>query len=104
MIQVEVTERLSAVSDIVISGHAMYDVHGQDIVCAAVSLCCIGALNALDMMCENEFDLKMESNQIHIHVKKNNDKVQTLLQFLLIQLQCVFEQYPENIKITRKEV
>lgn len=104
MIKVDVTEKHGEITDICIYGHAFYDDFGQDIVCAGVSVCSFGALNAFDTLCKDEIDLKVSNDAIQIHTIKNDDKVQMLLEFFLIQLQMVYEQYPKNIQINRKEV
>lgn len=104
MIKVILTYHKDQVSEITITGHAQSGPYGQDIVCAGVSVACIGALNALDVLCHTDCDLYMGDNCIDIKVINHTDVVQNSLNFLKIQLETVSEQYPKAIQITRKEV
>ena len=45
MIKVNVKKNNGIINELVIKGHAGYDVHGKDIVCAAVSSMAITTVN-----------------------------------------------------------
>ena len=47
MIKVNIKTVNDKIESIKISGHAMYDVHGKDIVCSAVSSITITTVNAI---------------------------------------------------------
>lgn len=103
MVYVEVTGH-ALIQSICASGHAGFANYGQDVVCAGISSILIGALNALDVMVADQVELEMSQDMISIHVKSKDEIVQKLLQFCLIQLETIKEQYPSHITIKRKEV
>ncbi|WP_236608526.1 ribosomal-processing cysteine protease Prp [Spiroplasma taiwanense] len=82
-----------------ISGHAESNKFGEDLVCAAVTGIINGALNALDLKFGNNLELIVKKNEIVINVKENNNLIQELLEFLMIQLETISIQYPKNFKI-----
>ena len=82
------------------SGHADYSKNGQDIVCAGVSACVVGAMNALED--HKKFEFIMEDG--HVLIKKIGDEKlsihnQIVLQTLLVQLKTIEESNKKFIKI-----
>ena len=104
MIKVRISCTGDDIRSIDVSGHALFDQYGKDVVCAGVSSVVIGALNALDILYPSACDLDISGNQIHIHVLKNSESIQTMLSMMFYQMKTVEESYPENIQIKRKEV
>jgi uncharacterized protein YsxB (DUF464 family) len=92
-----------------ISGHAFFADRGKDIVCAGVSAVSIGAINAVHaitgvtpiidqgddgfLLCSLPEDLP----------EGINEKVQLLLEGMVISLQTIEEEYGKHIKITFKK-
>jgi uncharacterized protein YsxB (DUF464 family) len=91
------------------SGHALFANHGQDIVCAGASAVSFGSINAVH-----------ELTGIIPHIEQGKDgflsctipdniseaiqeKIQLLLEGMVISLQTIEEQYGEHIKITFKK-
>lgn len=70
MIKVRISCTGDDIRSIDVSGHALFDQYGKDVVCAGVSSVVIGALNALDILYPSACDLDISGNQIHIHVLK----------------------------------
>lgn len=104
MTLVKVSMHNRQISSIEILGHADYDEYGKDIVCAGISALSFGTLNALDELFGKEVELEAGQSKIVIRIKQSNEKLQTCLEFFLIQAGTLQESYPENIKIQRKEV
>ena len=98
MIKVNITKKDNKIEQIIMSGHAMYDDFGKDIVCAAASSITITSINAILKINEkaitvsNDGDLKIIVNT---HDSVTDSLVNNMID-LLIELQ---EQYNKNIKI-----
>lgn len=86
-----------------IVGHGGLDFN-QDIYCAGVSTCLIGALNTLDE--SEKFDLKIKSGDSSIiRIEKITYHDEIVLETLIKQLQTLSDSYPDrvSINISRKE-
>ena len=103
MIKVYVSYHEKDIIKIMISGHAMYDDYGKDIVCASVSstfLCTVNAIFALDADSIRVFD---EDGQQVLQVLKVEHVVQVLLQNMIRCLESLVKQYPKNIRLDKEE-
>lgn len=100
MIQVVITKNQS-ISNIKISGHALYQDYGKDIVCAAVSSILITSINAMGRVDEGSIAYD-DKNGVEVVVKKHSEVIDILLDNLLDLLTDLQKQYPKNIKITIK--
>ncbi len=94
---------MGSISSISIKGHGNME-WGKDIVCAAVSSCFIGALNALKN--EKSFEFKVEEGDGHVIAISEldmHDKI--VLETLVIQLNTIADSFPDivKIKVSRKE-
>lgn len=86
-----------------VEGHANFDQHGQDIVCAGISAIVFGSLNALDnLVSKQEIKIEQSNNKIVINVRQATNANQMILKTMLWQLKTISEQYHKNISI--KEV
>ncbi|KHF40930.1 ribosomal-processing cysteine protease Prp [Halalkalibacter okhensis] len=88
------------------SGHADAGPHGHDIVCAGASAVSFGCVNAIAALCDVELDVEMEEDGgfLRCHVPTGLDdvtfeKVQLLLEGMLISLQSIAEEYSRNILV-----
>jgi uncharacterized protein YsxB (DUF464 family) len=104
MTQIQVSAKNGSITKIVIKGHSGFDVHGKDLVCAGISSITFGALNALDEMFPNDCSLSVGSETVTVRVINQSQLLESCLEMLLIQYQTVREQYPQYVKIFRKEV
>lgn len=98
MIKVSITKKDNKIDKIVMSGHAMYDDYGKDIVCAAASSIAITSVNAILKINEKAITLKSDDDleiKVNTHDSVTDILVNNMID-LLIELQ---EQYKENIKI-----
>ncbi len=101
MIRVKYAETDGKIVSLEVKGHAnSTTIENHDLVCAAVSACTTGALNALqDVKC---FDIKVDSGLVIIKsIKDITNHDQIVLQTLLIQLQTIEEDNKQFIKITK---
>lgn len=93
---------------ILVQGHAGYNVHGQDIVCAAVSSVTIGLVNAMEKM----FHVQMHSGndgdgKIDCILPKNLDldrteKIRLLMEALYTSLEDIANDFSDYVKIDLK--
>ncbi len=63
MISVSITKEGGAYKRLHCLGHAGFDAHGKDIVCAAVSILVINTVNAIEALTEDAFTLDSSEKQ-----------------------------------------
>jgi uncharacterized protein YsxB (DUF464 family) len=91
------------------SGHALFANHGQDIVCAGASAVSFGSINAVHELTGIIPDIEQgEDGFLSCTIPENiseaiQEKIQLLLEGMVISLQTIEEQYGEHIKITFKK-
>lgn len=92
-----------------VTGHANFAKHGSDIVCAGVSAVTFGAINAVEELTKVVPVIEQggEGGYLYCQVpnglpKETNDKVQLLLQGMLVALQTIEASYGNYVKITFK--
>ena len=105
MVQVKVYSTTNNIQSILISGHANSGKRDEiDMVCAQVSAIAVGALNAIEKMTQDSCLIKMESGLVRIDVKVNSEKLQTILNTLIVQLDTVAFVNSKYIQIKKAEV
>ena len=102
MIKVNDKKNLENISELVIKGHAGYDVHGKDIVCAAVSSMAITTINNIIAL-DDSIDYEENSGLLKIRVLKDTEINNKLLDNLVELLSELVSQYPENIEIRNED-
>jgi uncharacterized protein len=91
------------------SGHALFADHGSDIVCAGASAVSFGAINAIHELTGITPDIEQgEDGFLNCRLpdyisKSDQEKIQLLLEGMVISLQTIEEQYGEHIQITFKK-
>ncbi|WP_071395903.1 ribosomal-processing cysteine protease Prp [Bacillus tuaregi] len=91
------------------TGHALFAQHGQDIVCAGASAVSFGAINAVHELTGVIPHIEQgEDGFLCCTVPENipdsvQEKIQLILETMVISLQTIEEQYGEHIKITFKK-
>ncbi|WP_071460262.1 ribosomal-processing cysteine protease Prp [Bacillus massilinigeriensis] len=97
------------ISSFAISGHAFFSDRGKDIVCAGVSAVSIGAINAVNAITgvtplieQNESGYLSCTVPEALH-EDVCEKVQLLLEGMIVSLQTIEEEYGKHIKITFKK-
>ena len=83
--------------EIKISGHALYDDYGKDIVCAAVSSIVITTINACEKFDKNSISIN-DSNPLIIKLLTSDENVLLLIDNMLELLEELANEYPKNIK------
>ena len=102
MIKVNVKKNNDNISELVIKGHAGYDVHGKDIVCAAVSSMAITTINNIIAL-DDSIDYEENSGLLIIRVKRDTEVNNKLLDNLVRMLTELMNQYPKNIEIRNED-
>ena len=102
MIKVNVKYNNNKVYELVIKGHAGYDVHGKDIVCAAVSSMAITTINNIIAL-DDSIDYEENSGLLIIRVKRDTEVNNKLLDNLVRMLTELKVQYQKNIEIRNED-
>lgn len=102
MIKVNVKKNNGIINELVIKGHAGYDVHGKDIVCAAVSSMAITTINNIITL-DDSIYYEENSGLLKIRVEKDTEINQKLLNNLIRMLEELIMQYPKNIEIRNED-
>ena len=87
---------------VTISGHALYDDYGKDIVCAGVSSVVITTINAILTFNKEYINYSINNDNVSIEIIEHNDIVDNLISNMIDMLENIENDYPKNIKI-RKE-
>ncbi len=85
-----------------IKGHAMYDVHGKDIVCASVSCIVITSVNAILKFNEKTIKYEDKDGYVKIDVLKHTKETDIIILNMIELLEELEKQYSKNIKIYRE--
>ncbi len=96
MIKIRVKENNNLIEDISITGHAMFDDYGKDIVCASVSSIVITTVNAIERIDREAISYTEEP--FHLKVLYDNEIVYELLDNMISILKELEQSYPQNIK------
>ena len=93
------------VQSFVMTGHAMFDEHGSDIVCAGASAVVFGSVNAVLNMTEANPSIEMEEETGYFSFMvqdPGDEKLQTILESMIISLKTIEEEYGEHIRLVYK--
>jgi uncharacterized protein len=92
-----------------LEGHADFADHGEDIVCAGASAVSFGAVNSVIKLTGVQPAIDMrESGFLKCTIPENlsdevQEKVQLLLEGMIVSLQTIEQDYGSHIKITFKK-
>ena len=103
MIKVNVKRNDNKVYELVIKGHAGYDVYGKDIVCAAVSSIAITTINNIIALDNDSINYEENSGLLIIRVIRDTEVNNKLLDNLVRMLTELKSQYPKNIEIRNED-
>ena len=84
---------------IVISGHALYDEYGKDIVCASVSSVSICTVNAILSVNKDAIEATEKEGELIININSNDDITTKLIDNMFRCFEKLEKQYPNNVKI-----
>lgn len=102
MIKVSLKYKNDMIDSVSITGHALYDSYGKDIVCASVSSIVITTVNSIVRL-ESDSIMYNEENGISISILSHNKITDTLIDNMVSLLEELEKQYKKNI-IINKEV
>lgn len=106
MIDVIVTRNSeNNITEFTMSGHADFDVHGKDLVCAGASAVVFGSVNAIFSLTDYEPVIDMADEGGYLSVKlenASNDKVQLILETMIVSLKTIELEYNDFIKLEYK--
>lgn len=105
MIKVQVKKHHHQIVYLSVVGHALYDEHGKDIVCAGVSAVTLGSFNSLiEHGFEKQLQFDMDEGKATVEVLENEHDIQVILETLIISLRSIEETYQEYIRVNITEV
>ena len=84
---------------IVISGHALYDNPGKDIVCSSASSIVTTTINGIISIDENAIKYKLNKNGLEIEILKSDDVTLKLIDNMNELLVKLSRNYPKNIQV-----
>jgi uncharacterized protein len=110
MIKVEIERTMEGkIRAFTIKGHANFANHGQDIVCAGVSAVSFGAVNSIIALTNVQPHITQGENggylRCELPVIENEataEKVQLLLEAMLVSLQTIERDYGEYIHVIQR--
>ena len=85
-----------------ISGHAMFDDYGKDIVCAAASSIIITSINGILRLDDKAISYKLAKDELSIDILKDNFETKTLILNMISLLKDLEKQYGKNIKVNEE--
>lgn len=98
MIKIKIKEENNYIEQIKISGHALYDDYGKDIVCSSVSSMVILTINLLIKLDNEAINYENIKGVVTVNVLKADEFVNTILNNLVDMLKELAEDYNEYIK------
>jgi len=96
MIKIEVKKENNQIKEILIKGHANYDISGKDIVCAAASAITITTINAI-LSIDSEAIYYEEEPNLFIKINKFDDVTNKLIKNIIKKLLFFFMLSPRKL-------
>ena len=90
------------ITNINVSGHAMYDDYGNDIVCAAVSSTMLNTMNIISIIDDSIMDSTVDDGYIDININYYNELVDKILLNLIEEMKSLEKTYNENIRVKER--
>lgn len=85
-----------------VEGHAGYAPSGRDVVCAAVSALVVGTINGMEVLTDATFDTTVSHGFTKVDIKEPTAYSNVLLNSMLLSLEGIQEEYPENLIVEIK--
>ncbi|HIZ55283.1 MAG TPA: ribosomal-processing cysteine protease Prp [Firmicutes bacterium] len=104
MIRAEFYRRHGKLTGFLISGHALFDEYGRDIVCASVTSAVQLTANGITECAGGTADVSVRENSIGLTLKKCDDISVCFLQALRLHLECLSQDYEKTIELIDLEV
>lgn len=84
-----------------LKGHAGYAPHGQDVVCAAVSVLVQTFCASVEELTTDKIKADMTAGNAVIQYGNLSKEAQLLADSLFVGLQMIADNYPENVQIVQ---
>jgi uncharacterized protein YsxB (DUF464 family) len=84
---------------ITVSGHAGYAPHGQDIVCAAVSVLANNLIASIEELTADSIEYEIDSGEIIIKFRNLTDEASLLVSSFFVGVEAVAAAYPDCVRI-----
>lgn len=110
MIKVFITSEQKRYRKIRVSGHADYNIAGQDIVCASVSALLAGLLNGLEHFCEQGFIYEIRKDgyaEVLIRDSLSDityDRAHIIIKTFELGILMIEQDYPDYVETHIEEV
>lgn len=106
MITIEIHKSGKQYSGFTSNGHARYAEDGYDIICAAVSVLTVNAINSIEAFTKDRFAVRQDEGFVELIIEGTVSKEATLLlDSMILGLQEIQNNYGnEYIKLIYKEV
>ena len=99
MIKIKINYDNDFIKDFKISGHALYDVHGKDIVCASVSSIAITSINLALKLNDKSLDVVQKEGLIDAKVLVKDEIINKILLNMKDMLEELSKDYERYVKI-----
>lgn len=99
MIKIKINYDDSFIKDFKVSGHALYDEYGKDIVCASVSSIVITSVNLVLKLNDKALKVKQEEGLIDVKVLIKDDTINKVFSNMKDMLEELSKDYKKHVKI-----
>lgn len=110
MIEITINRTVSGmIQSFEMSGHALFADRGKDIICAGVSAVSVGSINAVHELTGVTPDIEHRADGFLSCVVTDQlpediyEKIQLILEAMVVSLRTIEEEYGKHIKITFKK-
>lgn len=86
---------------ITIKGHANYAPHGQDIVCAGVSVLVQTLIQSIEELTADKIKYSMSPGTVDIKFGNLSKDAQLLVDSFFVGVQMTANTYPQHVKLTK---
>ncbi len=88
---------------ITIAGHADYDEAGRDIVCAGITALVEQLILSIEKLTPNTPVYSMEPGYVNVKVGSPTEDTKLLIDCFFIGAENIEEQFPDHVRVTRRE-
>lgn len=99
MIKIKINYDSNFIKDFKVSGHALFDDYGKDIVCASVSSIVITSVNLVLKLNDKALKVKQEEGLIDAKVLVKDDTINKVLLNMKDMLEELSKDYKKHVKI-----
>ena len=99
MIKVKIEKEKAIYKKITITGHALYDDYGKDIVCAAASSIVTTTVNGILSLNKGSLSYMVSKLGMKIDIKNDDQTTQVLIKNMISLLKELERKYPDNIEV-----